>query len=90
MTYGGVYVARIAMGAKDEQTLRALLEAEAYDGPSLIIAYSHCIAHGIDMSKGMRDQKAAVESGDPAAVSLQSGSCYTRRESLRAGLAIRN
>jgi pyruvate-ferredoxin/flavodoxin oxidoreductase len=63
MTYGGVYVARIAMGAKDEQTLRALLEAEAYDGPSLIIAYSHCIAHGIDMSKGMRDQKAAVESG---------------------------
>ncbi|MEP6987837.1 MAG: pyruvate:ferredoxin (flavodoxin) oxidoreductase, partial [Chloroflexota bacterium] len=63
MTYGNVYVARIAMGAKDEQTLRALLEAEAYNGPSLIIAYSHCIAHGIDMSKGMRDQKAAVESG---------------------------
>lgn len=63
MTYGHVYVARIAMGAKDEQTLRAFLEAEAYDGPSLIIAYSHCIAHGIDMSKAMRNQKAAVDSG---------------------------
>lgn len=63
MTYGNVYVARIAMGAKDDQTLRALLEAEAYDGPSLIIAYSHCIAHGIDMAKGLRNQKAAVESG---------------------------
>lgn len=63
MTYGNVYVARIAMGAKDDQTLRALLEAEAYDGPSLIIAYSHCIAHGIDMAKGLRNQKAAVDSG---------------------------
>jgi pyruvate-ferredoxin/flavodoxin oxidoreductase len=63
MSYGNVYVARVAMGAKDEQTLRAFLEAEAYDGPSLIIAYSHCLMHGIDMSKGMRNQKAAVESG---------------------------
>jgi pyruvate-ferredoxin/flavodoxin oxidoreductase len=63
MSYGNVYVARVAMGAKDEQTLRAFLEAEAYDGPSLIIAYSHCVMHGIDMSKGMRDQKAAVDSG---------------------------
>ncbi|MBI1278449.1 MAG: pyruvate:ferredoxin (flavodoxin) oxidoreductase [Anaerolineaceae bacterium] len=63
MSYGNVYVARVAMGAKDEQTLRAFLEAEAYDGPSLIIAYSHCIMHGIDMSRGMRDQKAAVDSG---------------------------
>jgi pyruvate-ferredoxin/flavodoxin oxidoreductase len=63
MTYGHVYVARVAMGGKDEQTLRAFLEAEAYDGPSLIIAYSHCLMHGIDMSKGMRNQKAAVESG---------------------------
>jgi pyruvate-ferredoxin/flavodoxin oxidoreductase len=63
MSYGNVYVARVAMGAKDEQTLRAFLEAEAYDGPSLIIAYSHCLMHGIDMSKGLRDQKAAVESG---------------------------
>jgi pyruvate-ferredoxin/flavodoxin oxidoreductase len=63
MSYGHVYVARVAMGGKDEQTLRAFLEAEAYDGPSLIIAYSHCLMHGIDMSKGMRNQKAAVESG---------------------------
>ncbi|MCA0454218.1 MAG: pyruvate:ferredoxin (flavodoxin) oxidoreductase [Chloroflexi bacterium] len=63
MSYGNVYVARVAMGAKDEQTLRAFLEAEAYDGPSLIIAYSHCLMHGIDMGKGMRNQKAAVESG---------------------------
>ncbi len=52
MTYGNVYVAQVAMGANDMQTLRAFLEAEAYDGPSLIIAYSHCIAHGIDMAHG--------------------------------------
>lgn len=63
MTYGSVYVASVAMGARDEHTLRAFMEAEAYDGPSLIIAYSHCIAHGIDMTKGMQQQKAAVESG---------------------------
>jgi len=63
MTYGNVYVARVAMGARDEHTLKAFLEAEAYDGPSLIIAYSHCIAHGINMTTGMRNQKAAVDSG---------------------------
>ncbi|MCB2206457.1 pyruvate:ferredoxin (flavodoxin) oxidoreductase [bacterium] len=63
MSYGTVYVAQVAMGANDAQTLRAFLEAEAYDGPSLIIAYSHCIAHGIDMSKGMEHQKTLVESG---------------------------
>ncbi len=63
MTYGNIYVASVAMGAKDEHTLKAFLEAEAYDGPALIIAYSHCIAHGIDMTKGMQDQKAAVDSG---------------------------
>jgi pyruvate-ferredoxin/flavodoxin oxidoreductase len=63
MSYGTVYVASVAMGAKDEHTLKAFLEAEAYDGPSLIIAYSHCIAHGINMTTGMADQKAAVESG---------------------------
>jgi pyruvate-ferredoxin/flavodoxin oxidoreductase len=51
------------MGAKDEHTLKAFLEAEAYDGPSIIIAYSHCIAHGIDMTTAMTDQKVAVESG---------------------------
>jgi len=63
MNYGTVYVGSVAMGAKDEHTLRVLQEAEAYDGPALIIAYSHCIAHGIDMSAGMQDQKAAVQSG---------------------------
>jgi pyruvate-ferredoxin/flavodoxin oxidoreductase len=63
MTYGNVYVASVAMGAKDEHTLRAFLEAEAYDGPSLIIAYSHCIAHGIDMTTAMSHQKEIVESG---------------------------
>jgi len=63
MSYGNVYVAKVAMGSNDTQTLRAFLEAEAYDGPSLIIAYSHCIAHGIDMGTGMQNQKAAVDSG---------------------------
>jgi pyruvate-ferredoxin/flavodoxin oxidoreductase len=63
MGYGSVYVASVAMGAKDEHTLKAFLEAEAYDGPSIIIAYSHCIAHGIDMTTAMSDQKVAVESG---------------------------
>src|SRR6202035_1694456 len=63
MTYGNVYVASVAMGAKDEHTLKAFLEAEAYDGPSIIIAYSSCIAHGIDMTTAMTDQKVAVESG---------------------------
>ena len=63
MTYGNIYVASVAMGAKDEQTLKAFMEAEAYQGPSLIIAYSHCIAHGINMSTGMQNQKAAVASG---------------------------
>ncbi len=63
MSYGYVYVARVAMGSSDQQTLRAFLEAEAFDGPSLIIAYSHCIAHGIDMAKGLDQQKLAVQSG---------------------------
>jgi len=63
MTYGNIYVARVAMGASDSQTLRALNEADAYDGPSLIIAYSHCINHGIDMKKGLVQQKLAVNSG---------------------------
>jgi pyruvate-ferredoxin/flavodoxin oxidoreductase len=63
MSYGTVYVASVAMGAKDEHTLKVFLEAEAYNGPSLIIAYAHCIAHGIDMTTGMADQKAAVDSG---------------------------
>ena len=63
MTYGHVYVASVAMGARDEHTLRAFLEAESYRGPSLILAYSHCIAHGIDMAKGMAHQKHAVDAG---------------------------
>src|SRR5205085_4045439 len=63
MAYGSVYVARVAMGANDQQTLKAFLEAVAYDGPSLILAYSHCIAHGIDMSKGLAQQKLAVQTG---------------------------
>ncbi|HET7853911.1 MAG TPA: pyruvate:ferredoxin (flavodoxin) oxidoreductase [Candidatus Methylomirabilis sp.] len=63
MTYGHVYVARIAMGGSDTQTMKAFLEAEAYEGPSLIIAYSHCIAHGYDLAHGMEQQKAAVLSG---------------------------
>ena len=65
MTYGHIYVASVAMGAKDEHTLKAFVEAESYPGPSLIIAYSHCIAHGIalDQGVGARQQKLAVESG---------------------------
>lgn len=63
MSYGNVYVAKIAMGSNDQQTIKAFLEAEAFDGPSLIIAYSHCIAHGINMAKGLDSQKLAVDSG---------------------------
>jgi len=63
MTYGHIYVAKVAMGASDSQCVKAFLEAESYDGPSLIIAYSHCIAHGIDMTTAMDLQKAAVASG---------------------------
>ncbi len=63
MTYGTVYVARVAMGGSDTQTIRAFREAEAYPGPALIIAYSHCIAHGYDLRHGMDQQKAAVLSG---------------------------
>ena len=62
MSYGTIYVASVAMGAKDEHTLKAFLEAEAYDGPALISAYSHCIAHGINMTTAMQNQKAAVNS----------------------------
>jgi pyruvate-ferredoxin/flavodoxin oxidoreductase len=63
MTYGTIYVASVAMGARDEHTLKAFLEAEAYDGPALIIAYSHCIAHGINMTTAMQNQKVAVNTG---------------------------
>ena len=63
IAYGNVYVARVAMGADPHQTLTAFREAEAYDGPSLIIAYSHCIAHGYDLRKGLDQQYKAVASG---------------------------
>jgi pyruvate-ferredoxin/flavodoxin oxidoreductase len=63
MAYGYVYVARVAMGASDQQTLNAFREADAYDGPSLIIAYSHCIAHGYDLRMGLQQQDLAVKSG---------------------------
>ena len=71
MAYGYVYVAKVAMGANDQQTLRAFLEADAYDGPSLIIAYSHCINHGIDMRKGLEQQTPGRQSGHLAALPLQ-------------------
>ena len=63
MSYGHAYVATVAMGANDNQTIRAFIEAESFDGPSLIIAYSHCIAHGINMREGLDHQRRAVESG---------------------------
>jgi pyruvate-ferredoxin/flavodoxin oxidoreductase len=63
VSYGSVYVARVAMGASDMHTVKAFLEAEAFEGPSLIIAYSHCIAHGYDLAFGLEQQKAAVSSG---------------------------
>ncbi len=63
MSYGSVYVGSVALGANDSHTLKTFLEAEAYDGPSIILAYSHCIAHGIDMSSPLKHQKAVVDSG---------------------------
>ncbi len=63
MNYGNVYVARVAMGAKDTQTVNAIYEAMRHPGPSLIIAYSHCIAHGYNLASGMEQQKLAVDSG---------------------------
>jgi pyruvate-ferredoxin/flavodoxin oxidoreductase len=63
MTYGNVYVAKVALGANEAQTLKAFIEAEAYDGPSIIIAYSHCIAHGFEIADGLTHQNSAVEAG---------------------------
>jgi pyruvate-ferredoxin/flavodoxin oxidoreductase len=63
MAYGYVYVAKVAMGSSDQQTLNAFMEADAYDGPSMILAYSHCINHGFDLRKGLEQQKLAVQSG---------------------------
>ena len=75
MSYGHVYVARIAFGARDQQTVKAFLEAESYPGPSLIIAYSHCIAHGYDMAFGAEQQKRAVARSKviPSTVTVGSG-----------------
>lgn len=63
MSYGNVYVAQVAIGASHNQAVKAFVEAEKYDGPSLIIAYGHCIAHGIDMAHGMNHEDLAVKSG---------------------------
>ncbi len=63
LSYGSIYVARVALGAKDAQTVKAFMEAESYDGPALIIAYSHCIAHGFPLQNGMEQQRLAVETG---------------------------
>jgi pyruvate-ferredoxin/flavodoxin oxidoreductase len=63
MSYGYVYVAQVSLGSNMLQTIKAFREAEAYDGPSIIIAYSHCINHGIDMQKGLSQQKTMVEGG---------------------------
>jgi pyruvate-ferredoxin/flavodoxin oxidoreductase len=63
IAYGYVYVARVAMGFNDQHTLKAFIDAESFDGPSIIIAYSHCISHGIDMAKGLEQQKLAVQCG---------------------------
>ncbi|MCM2250343.1 MAG: thiamine pyrophosphate-dependent enzyme, partial [Geothrix sp.] len=63
MTYGGIYVAKVAFGFRDAQTVKAFQEAESYNGPSLILAYSHCIAHGYDLAHGCDQQKLAVDSG---------------------------
>jgi pyruvate/2-oxoacid:ferredoxin oxidoreductase beta subunit len=83
ISYGSVYVARVAMGGNDTHTVKAFLEAEAFDGPSLIIAYSHCIAHGYNMSQGMAQQKAAVLSGYWPLM-LQPRATPGREESLSA------
>ncbi|MCI5146599.1 MAG: pyruvate:ferredoxin (flavodoxin) oxidoreductase, partial [Candidatus Electrothrix sp. AR3] len=62
-TYGNIYVARVALGANPNQVVKAINEAEAYDGPSIIIAYAHCINHGLNLAKGLDQQKLAVECG---------------------------
>ena len=80
ISYGNVYVATVALGANDTQTVKAFLEAEAYDGPSLILAYSHCVAHGIDVATAMKNHKAAVNSGRLATLSLRSASRGRRKE----------
>jgi len=80
VAYGNVYVAQIAMGASSQHTIDALLEAEAHDGPSLVIAYSHCIAHGINMRFGMRQQKLAADCGHWPLYRFKPGSNGRREE----------
>jgi pyruvate-ferredoxin/flavodoxin oxidoreductase len=91
MTYGNIYVAQIAMGSNWNQTVKAFTEAENYDGPSIIIAYSHCIAHGIDMTRGMDDQKNAVNCGlwplfrfDPRRI--EQGECPLQLDSKKPSM----
>src|SRR5271166_2833424 len=95
IAYGYVYVAQIAIGGNPEQTIQAMRDAEAYDGPSLILAYSHCIAHGIDMRDGMNQQHRAVSSGywplfrfDPAL--RQADMNPFRLDSTRPRIAVEN
>ena len=87
IAYGNVYVAQVAMGANPQQTLQAFREAEAYDGPSLILAYSHCIAHGFDLRYGMKQQDLADGQRLLAAVPLQPGDAQDRRKSVPARLS---
>ena len=84
MSYGNIYVARVAFGANDRQTIQAFLEAEAYDGPSLIIAYSHCIAHGYDLVYGLEQQARGRAIRLLAAVPLQSRTGRNWTESIQA------
>ena len=87
IAYGDVYVARVAMGADPHQTLTAFREAEAYDGPSLIIAYSHCIAHGIEMQQGPRPAVPRGRLRALAAGALRPGGAQQRRQPVPARLA---
>ena len=82
LSYGYVYVAKVAMGADPMQTLKAFREAEAYDGPSIIIAYSHCIAHGYDLVKGCDEQKKAVASGHWPLFRYNPGLCAEGKNPL--------
>jgi pyruvate-ferredoxin/flavodoxin oxidoreductase len=83
MSYGHVYVARIALGAKMQQTVQALQEAESWPGPSLVIAYSPCIAHGYDMAKGPEQQRLMVESGSWPLVRFDPRRAATGENALR-------
>ena len=87
IAYGNVYVAQVAMGANPQQTLDAFREAEAYDGPSLILAYSQCIAHGIDMRFGMKQQELATASGYWPLFRFNPAMRERRREPVPARLA---